>query len=550
MFLLNKLTGNIPQQVDEDVPAEAEITDVILEEKKLPLRGFTLAYLSNFRATYAEQLEGMTVMDVFTSIIKPQLQATGKVSWCEILAQQESSTQSEEDQQEANCFVCYAHEYLFNDVVDALTSSLGGENGSVSISVEQDCVLWMDIFCCDILDANEVRDAGWWASIYGNTIAAMSTMLLVMLPWENPYTLSRARCVYELFASEVKKCKLEVAMSNTEKQRFLTGVSSGNSQGITDFLKLLAGFRSQLTETDPHLSPEDAKGLTEAIVDNTLEEIDLTVHNMLEKWLISVMRKQIDSCGRAGQVEAAAQWMNALGGLFRRKAKFDLAEPLLLSCLEIRKRNLGDAHADTLTSMNNLAGLYKAQGKNAQAEGLYVSCLQGRRTTLGDDHPNTLGTMNNLAGVYKNMGQFELAEPFYVSCLDSTRRVLGDDHPDTLTSMNNLALLYRGMNQLAHAEPLYVMCLEGRVTTLGVEHPDTLGTMNNLALLYDDKGDFAAAEPLYVQCMDVRNGVLGDIHPDTLQSIDNLGSLYRRLDRLEEAEVSVFWICVTVRFLA
>jgi len=550
MFLLNKLTGNSPQQVDDDVPVEAEITDVILEEKKLPLRGFTLAYLSNFRATYAEQLEGMTVMDVFTSIIKPQLQATGKVSWCEILAQQGLSTQSEEDQQEANCFVCYAHEYLFNDVVDALTSSLGGENGSVSVAAEQDCVLWMDIFCCDILDSNEVRDAGWWASIYGNTIAAMSTMLLVMMPWENPYTLSRARCVYELFASEIKKCKLEVAMSSSENQRFLTGVSTGNSQGITDFLKLLAGFRSQLTETDPHLSPEDAKGLTEAIVDNTLEEIDLTVHNMLEKWLISVMRKQIDSCGRAGQVEAAAQWMNALGGLFRRKAKFDLAEPLLLSCLEIRKRNLGDAHADTLTSMNNLAGLYKAQGKNAQAEGLYVSCLQGRRTTLGDDHPNTLGTMNNLAGVYKNMGQFELAEPFYVSCLDSTRRVLGDDHPDTLTSMNNLALLYRGMNQLAHAEPLYVMCLEGRVTTLGVEHPDTLGTMNNLALLYDDKGDFAAAEPLYVKCMDVRNGVLGDRHPDTLQSIDNLGSLYRRLDRLEDAEVSIVWICVIVRFMA
>jgi hypothetical protein len=117
--------------------------------------------------------------------------------------------------------------------------------------------------------------------------------------------------------------------------------------------------------------------------------------------------------------------------------------------------------------------------------------------------------------------------------------VLGDEHPDTLTSMNNHALLYRGMGQLAHAEPLYIMCLEGRTAVMGVEHPDTLGTMNNLALLLDDKGDFGGAEPLYARCLDVRAKVLGESHPDTLQSVDNLGSLYRRLDRLEDAEVSL-----------
>jgi len=528
-------------EAEDSIPAEP--TDVILEEKTLPRRGFTLPALLSFVAECGEEnLTDLSALEVYDRFIKPQLEAADKDSWCEVMYEKGSSgaVDASWTVEDANWFVIYAHEYIFLDVVASLKHTLG--EGSGVVGPDQEVVIWMDIFCSDVVlpsaTSPDIKDPTWWATIYGNTIASMANVVLVMLPWEQPYTLTRARCIYELFASDVKKCRFDVAMTEGEYTRFLEMIG-GNNTGVIDFLKMLAAFRSEHTELDESLSPADQRGLQEAMQDNNFDEMDASVHSMIEKWLISVLRKQIDSAGRSGAVEKAAQWMNTLGSLFRRKGKFDLAEPLLLSCLEIRKRNLGDNNVDTLTSMNNLAGLYKSQGKSSNAEALYVTCLQGRRAVLGDDHPNTLGTMNNLAGVYKNMGKFELAEPFYVSCLESTRKVLGDDHPDTLTSMNNLALLYRGMGQLAHAEPLYIMCLEGRTAVMGVEHPDTLGTMNNLALLLDDKGDFGGAEPLYARCLDVRAKVLGESHPDTLQSVDNLGSLYRRLDRLEDAEVSL-----------
>lgn len=503
--------GDVENGDVEDVVPD-EITDIILEETKLPTAGVTVAYLSQFVTEHGDRLREMSIANVQEMIVQPLLEEHHKSTWCEVLQENPSSAVSSMVQPESTWFVCCSSDYLFLDLVDALLHSASKPEYSGS---GEDIVLWLSIFSSPLSGAGEARDATWWASVYGNTIASVPTLMLVMQPWDAPLSLHSAKCVYELYASDVKKCRLDVALTPSEADRCFDMIG-GNNSGVADFMKHMAAFRSEACQLEGRSESEN-KGLADAFADASYEEVDVVVYNMLERWLVGVLRKQIDFCGRNSQVEAAAQWMNTLGGLFRKKGKFDLAEPLLLSCLEIRKRNLGDQNVDTLTSMNNLAGLYKAQGKNTQAETLYVTCLQGRQAVLGDDHPNTLGTMNNLAGVYKNQGKFHLAEPFYVSCLESTKKVLGEVHPDTLTSMNNLALLYRGMGMLEKAEPLYLACLEGRTQVLGSEHPDTLGTMNNLALLFDDKGDYDSAEPLYQSCLDIRVKVLGNRHPDALQ---------------------------------
>ena len=54
------------------------------------------------------------------------------------------------------------------------------------------------------------------------------------------------------------------------------------------------------------------------------------------------------------------------------------------------RRELGDAHPKTLTSINNLAVLLKDRRKYADAEPLYHKAIAGRRRELGDAHPDTL----------------------------------------------------------------------------------------------------------------------------------------------------------------
>ncbi len=63
----------------------------------------------------------------------------------------------------------------------------------------------------------------------------------------------------------------------------------------------------------------------------------------------------------------------------------------------MRRKVLGDSHADTFASMNNLAALYKNMGRYYEAEPLKVDCLEKRRAALGNNAPTTLNSISNLA---------------------------------------------------------------------------------------------------------------------------------------------------------
>lgn len=61
--------------------------------------------------------------------------------------------------------------------------------------------------------------------------------------------------------------------------------------------------------------------------------------------------------------------------------------------------------------MNSLALLYDNEGKYARAELLYSQALTIKRRVLGEEHAETLVTMNNLASLYRNEGKYAEAEP-------------------------------------------------------------------------------------------------------------------------------------------
>ncbi len=78
--------------------------------------------------------------------------------------------------------------------------------------------------------------------------------------------------------------------------------------------------------------------------------------------------------------------------------------------LAARRRQLGDDHPDTLSSMNNFVSLCQDQGKYAEAEELYTEALAARRRRLGHDHPNTLNIEGNLGVVRIRQGGAAHAE--------------------------------------------------------------------------------------------------------------------------------------------
>jgi hypothetical protein len=85
-----------------------------------------------------------------------------------------------------------------------------------------------------------------------------------------------------------------------------------------------------------------------------------------------------------------------------------------------------------------------------------------RAKELGDDHPDTLVAASNLAIVHAILDGTPSALERCKEILSDRRRLLGDGHSDTLASMNNLAMLYVDLGMLSTAEELMIEVLTAR----------------------------------------------------------------------------------------
>jgi tetratricopeptide (TPR) repeat protein len=203
--------------------------------------------------------------------------------------------------------------------------------------------------------------------------------------------------------------------------------------------------------------------------------------------------------------------------------------------LEIRRRVLGEEHANTLISMNNLAVLYGKEGKWAQDEPLLSGAVNVQRRVFGDEHPNTLHFASNLGVVYRLEGKDAQAEAVLTKVVDAQRRVLGEAHPDTLRSMHELGLVYRAEGKSAQAEQLLLQVLEARRRALSPEHPDTLRSMSDLGAVYHDQGKDELAEPLLMKALEGGRRVLGS-NPDTWDTLGSLAEVELQVKRYANAE--------------
>jgi tetratricopeptide (TPR) repeat protein len=204
--------------------------------------------------------------------------------------------------------------------------------------------------------------------------------------------------------------------------------------------------------------------------------------------------------------------------------------------VELRRRELGETHPETLQSMDQLGLLYTYQGHYAQAEPLLEKTLEVDRRVLGEEHKTTLDVMNNLAMTYKRNGKYAQAEPLFERVLEIDRRVLGAEQEETLTVMNNLGSLYQTERKFAQAESLLSKTLEIARRMLGEEHPSTITIANNLALTYDELGQYAQAERLYGRVYEFARRVWGEEHPNTLTTMGSLAENHRVQGRSDQAE--------------
>jgi tetratricopeptide (TPR) repeat protein len=113
-----------------------------------------------------------------------------------------------------------------------------------------------------------------------------------------------------------------------------------------------------------------------------------------------------------------------------------------------------DADADVLAAKSKEAEEHVSAGKLELAVPLLVEILNVRRAQLKLDHPDTFATMNQLGVIYWRLRQLDKSVPLFEELSKLSEAKYGRDHQHTLLALANLGVNYKDARRLKEAIPL------------------------------------------------------------------------------------------------
>jgi serine/threonine protein kinase len=295
------------------------------------------------------------------------------------------------------------------------------------------------------------------------------------------------------------------------RQRDEAERSAATTRTINDFLS-----NDVLSQADPE---KNARGGRKVTVEEVLDRAAATVG-------VTFADRPL--------IEAALR--ETIGKAYRSLTAFDKAEPHLKASYEIRLRQLGPHHRETLNALDSLASLYWDQSRFGEAEPMFRKALDDRRGAFGSDDRDTIASLNNLALLYTSLGRFAEAIPLLREAYDRGRRVFGPTERDTLTSLSNLGTAVRRVGRPDEAEPLIRESLESTERRYGPRNPATLSVLDNYASVLQELGRLDESEAAFRRVVAARLDVLGPDHLHTYISKGNLALLLQQRSKLAESQ--------------
>ncbi|CAK4902169.1 unnamed protein product [Aphanomyces euteiches] len=351
---------------------------------------------------------------------------------------------------------------------------------------------------------------------------------MVMSPWNDPVTLKRTWCVFEVYASVVENARFEIAMGRSQKASLIQDIQSNGA-----FREMLSKVKSERSETTV---PSDRDNIFELIRDEVgFIELDRMVFDVVEKWMLRSVEHEIDA---APTTEIQADWIMVKGNLLNDKSEYAQAAEAFQTAHEIFRREFGDDCSDTWKALGELATMKLALGHPLEEiEAIYEETLRHEIRLLSKDHEDTLGTMNNLGGIYSRQGKHDVAVSLLMECYEGRRQVLGEEHQSVRSTMSEISVVLDNLNRVDESLEWSRRCFELQKRVDGEDHPETCRIQNNLAITYLMFGDFASALPHMKASYESLRRTLGQDHSTTLVIYANLGNTYRLVGDYATAEL-------------
>ena len=227
-----------------------------------------------------------------------------------------------------------------------------------------------------------------------------------------------------------------------------------------------------------------------------------------------------------------------LGDLNRTAEAIDM----MSANLAVQQRVLGPLNVDTLRTTNALAWLRFGSGELEEAERLFRISLDGFTRAIGAEVPPTIKARTNIAMALASQGKVEEAQPLAKEAADQHERLLGRKNPDTMYARNICAWTLMAGERAAEAEPIWREVVADATEVMGPDHPYRLYWLNSLAWCLLEQGKFDQAEPMFAETSAKREVVLAEGHPDTFSAYLGYARALVGLKRYEQAEpIALKW---------
>ncbi|CAH1793248.1 unnamed protein product [Owenia fusiformis] len=247
---------------------------------------------------------------------------------------------------------------------------------------------------------------------------------------------------------------------------------------------------------------------------------------------IKVFQNEHDTFQYKGSSKQLSDTKYALGDLYYRIGKYNIARKYIEDSLNIRKLVNGDyPNRNVASSLHQLGVVYQAMGDNTKALEYFTESREMKKQVHGDaPHPSVAASLHQLGVVYQDMGDNTKALEYFTESLEMDKQVHGDaPHPSVAASLHQLGVVYRAMGDNTKALEYFTESLEMKKQVHGdAPHPSVAASLHQLGVVYQDMGDNTKALEYFTESLEMKKQVHGDApHPNVAASLHQLGVVYQ-----------------------
>lgn len=274
--------------------------------------------------------------------------------------------------------------------------------------------------------------------------------------------------------------------------------------------------------------------------------------------------------------ETQAELYRTLADIYGKLGKYNRAEPLLRSALNLRQAHEGERDPTTADDIVALGLLRIQQAHVQEGEDLIRKGLAIDKQELPPDDPQTaralsaLGhalvergdydhavpilneaiglqskrnsdssglaeSLNNLAEVEYYLGHYDKAANLNQQTIAIERQLYGNTHPRIADNLVNLGEIQHDLGKDDEAEKYYRQALEIEKSWYGEIHPDTATCMEGVAQSLIYRGRYDEAAPLLQRALQIQEQVYGKTHPQVAIALNQVGVFELRRKRMDAA---------------